>query len=597
MAVPWPWLAVAAFIALIHVAWGLSGDSFVLHGGLADGDSYSRLVRVTRLFDTGEWFDSRLPRANAPFGDTLHWTRPFDVVLLALAALLKPALGFTQALYWAGAAVSPLLHVVSAVALIWATRPFLGLAGACAAGALTAAQFGFMGLATVGHADHHLLFVLITVVALGFMVRSLMAPDGGRRDALAAGLFLALGIWVGTEALIFLALSLLVAALPWLAGEEGAVRRNISLSLGLLVGLALALLVERGPAAYLEVEYDRVSILHLTMAALVVAFWCAVCRWRTNFASRLVAGVAGAAAIVAVIWLLYPKVFLGPMADVDPALLPLLDRISEYRPIEDVPRFLVFVGGALFAVPYAVWRIGREWHSPRRWVWVLIGAAVFLYLTFAINWIRWSLYAGLFMTVPLAHLVGRVDDIVSSRFAAASARAFVKVSAILFLVVGPSAAGAAALYLTSDASALEKHGDREICRMREMSRFLGAPRWAERSRTILSSANFGAELMYRTGHKVVATLHHRNGAGILDSRRILGGTDETEILRLLRERGIDLILLCPGSGADSYFLESEDRRVLYRRLEEGDTPAWLREVELPQGLKGRLRLFEVAAPP
>ncbi|HIJ46146.1 MAG TPA: hypothetical protein HPP50_08345, partial [Rhodospirillaceae bacterium] len=72
----WPVVAVAGFVVFIHAVWLLAGDGAVNHGGLADGDSYLRLLRVTRLVETGDWFDSGFPRINAPFGGSLHWTRP-----------------------------------------------------------------------------------------------------------------------------------------------------------------------------------------------------------------------------------------------------------------------------------------------------------------------------------------------------------------------------------------------------------------------------------------------------------------------------------------------------------------------------------------
>ena len=52
----------ASFVALIHVAWWFFADTLVVHGNFFDGDSYARLVRVERLYATGGWFDSTLPR-------------------------------------------------------------------------------------------------------------------------------------------------------------------------------------------------------------------------------------------------------------------------------------------------------------------------------------------------------------------------------------------------------------------------------------------------------------------------------------------------------------------------------------------------------
>ena len=85
----WPVWLVAGFVVLIHVAWWLVGDTIVAKGGLAAGDSFTRLVRVERLVESGAWFDNTLPRANAPFGTSIHWTRPFDAALIALMVSCK----------------------------------------------------------------------------------------------------------------------------------------------------------------------------------------------------------------------------------------------------------------------------------------------------------------------------------------------------------------------------------------------------------------------------------------------------------------------------------------------------------------------------
>jgi hypothetical protein len=94
---------------------------------------------------------------------------------------------------------------------------------------------------------------------------------------------------------------------------------------------------------------------------------------------------------------------------------------------------------------------------------------------------------------------------------------------------------------------------------------------------------------------VVAILQHRSGAGMLDSIKILGGVEESEILGLVRRRAIDLILLCPGSGNDGYFVKDGDEGALYRRLEKGEPPDWLKEIGLPGRLQKKFRLFQVAA--
>ena len=606
----WPLAAVASFIALIHVAWWFVGDTIVVNGNLFDGDSYARLVRVERLVETGGWFDSSLPRANAPFGGSLHWTRPFDVMLIALAMPLEPLLGFKQALFWSGAMISPLLHVLVAMATLWASLPLLGRAGAAIAGALTAAQFGILGYATVGHADHHMLFALLAVGAFGFTVRALLAAENGGRPAFWAGVVLAAGFWVGTEAQVTIALCVLAAGLAWVAGVPESPRTNQRLALGLALGVALALFAERGPAGYLDVQYDRLSIVHLTSVVLLLAFWSGVAAFAgrgedrpgspgARLGMRLGAGVLGAAAVVGVTGVLFPEVLVGPIDQYDPELRAIHATVPEFAPIADVPHFLILLGTVVFAAPWAAWRLREAWPHPKFWAWFLFAAALAVYMAFAVSWVRWSLYAGLVLSVFLADLMVAADAAIDRRFVLPR-RLLVKIAAMLILAAGPLVAGVAGVRGGTSASATAPEdtvsvaGDPRPCPLQAMSRQLNAPPWGTRPRTILASANFGAELLYRTPHKVLGTFHHPNTPGILDSVRILGGAEESATLALIRKRKIDLILICLHSGRAGYIKGRDDEGILYRRLEDGNLPGWLREIEVPGNLGRAFRLFEVA---
>ena len=598
----WPLAAVVGFVAMVHVFWWLLGDTVVVYGNLADSDGYARLVRVERLLETGAWFDSSLPRANWPYGGALHWSRLFDMLLIVLALPLMPALGVKAALYWSGAVISPILHLFTAAAVVWAARPLIGRAGALIAGALTAVQFGVLGYATLGHADHHMLFGLIAVLAIGFSVHSLTGtePETGRHAA-CAGVVLAAGFWLGAEMQVTAALCLTALGLKWVFEGDGGetvaagARPVLNLSLGLLAGMAVALAVERGPG-FFDVGYDRISIVHLTLAALLAAFWWAVARLAgrgpAGVSGRLAVAVAGAAAVLVVMWLLYPKVLVNPLKDFDPMILKIFERVAEYGPIKDVPHFLLYAGVSLIAGPWALWRLKTETGGDR-WAWLLLAVSSLVYLLFALNWIRWSLYVGLFMTFAVADLIVRADAAIDRRFRFPS-RMAVKVPVVVLLAVGPLAAGTALVYAQgAPARSLSEGGDPRLCPVQAMARYLEAPPWADRPRTILASVNFGAELLYRTRHRVTATLHHSQAPGILDSVRILRGVDDGEILKLARQRQIDLILICEHSADDGYFLMGGGDRILYKRLERGQFPEWIVEVGLPRDLRQGFRLFEI----
>ncbi len=609
---------VLASVAFVHAVWWLVGDTVVVHGNLVDSDGYARLVRILRLVETGGWFDSTLPRANWPDGGTLHWTRPLDVILIALALPIAAVTGFNTALYWAGVMVSPLLHGLAALAVMWAARPLLGSPGAVIAGMLTAIQFGILGYATIGHADHHMLIGLIAALAIGLTIRALMetGAETGEGDeekkagryALALGVVLAAGIWVGTEVQVTAGLCLGVLGLRWAFEGEAWLECNRRLALGLALGLAAAAAVERGPG-FFDVQYDRISVVHLALAAFVLAFWGCVGALGgrlQSVGSRLGAGIAGAAVIVAVMAALFPKVLVSPLKDADPVLLGIFDAVAEYAPVSDASHFLVYAGAVILALPWAAWRAREDWPGSKAWAWLLIALALAVYTSFAVNWIRWSLYVGIVSAVAVAGLMVWADGAITRRFVfpartpvKTGVKTGVKVAVFLVLAVGPFSIGMAGIAQPGGDAAAPKakvatDGEQRPCPMQAMAGFLNEPPWGNRPRTVLASANDGAEILYRTRHRVIGTLHHPNARAILDSVRILGGDGGAGTLALVRKRQIDLVLVCLGTGGGAY-RRAGGKNGLFQRLKEGQPPGWLAEVALPQALGRAFRLFEVTA--
>jgi hypothetical protein len=116
----------------------------------------------------------------------------------------------------------------------------------------------------------------------------------------------------------------------------------------------------------------------------------------------------------------------------------------------------------------------------------------------------------------------------------------------------------------------------------------------DRPRTIVASVNFGPELLYRTGHRVLATPYHRNGAGILAAHRIMSAEGDSEARARLRDRGVDLVLLCPDATEAALFAGTGGKGTFYLRLLRGELPAWLRPLALTPELGPAFRLFEVA---
>ncbi len=377
----WPLVAVAGFILGIHGAWWLFGDTVFQHGNLADTDSYARLLRVLRLLETGAWFDNSLPRANWPDGGALHWTRPFDVLMIAIALPMMPVLGTAKAVFWSGVFISPLLHVLVALVMAWAAAPLIGRTGGLLAGALTALQFGVLGYAMVGNADHHLFLGLIAIVAFGFTVRALRDAEGASGRALAAGSVLAFGYWAGMESQILAVLCIGMVGLRWVVENDDTATASHRLAVGLTGGLFLALLADRGPGGFFEVGYDRISIVHLTLGGLILLFWTGVRAAKSvrRWPVRLALAALGGSVTLSVMGGLYPKVFGNPLMDADPELQAIYYKVSEYSSLGDVSHVLLYLGAGVIGVPWLAWRLKTIGRGKSVWMWGLLAVLTLVY--------------------------------------------------------------------------------------------------------------------------------------------------------------------------------------------------------------------------
>jgi len=593
----WGIAAVLLFVGVIHAAWLILGDTIVVGGGLADGDGFTHLIRAERLWHLGAWFDVSIPDANAPFGTTVHWTRLFDIVLLGLAAPMIPFLGVAKGVYWAGVVISPLLHLALAAAMVWTVRPLIGGASALLAGGLTATQFGILAFAIAGRADHHMMFALFVILTLGCLARALEAVPANQILARWAGLWIAAGIWTGPEFLLFLSLCLAGLGWTWLIGRQGALKANLGLAEGLAAGLIAVVLIERGPTVFAETEFDRLSITHATIGILLWLFWraaFAVQRWGRMPESipwRIGIAAAGAAGSVFVMWFLFPDAIANPLTQGNPEIVPIFAHISEYGGVRDLAGFLIYFGSVLFAIPWMIWRFRSRMNTTLAGIWMIVSIGLLTYVAFGVGWIRWSLYAALFLTIVLADFIGHIDGTIDKKMTF-PARVPVKVLVLAAIIIGPVGVAGVLRYVEkTPEERLEAAID--PCPLKPMADFLNNPPWSEKSRVIVASANFGPELIYRTPHRAVATVHHRNIAGILDGHRILGGADDEKIRTIVDNRTVNLLLLCPGSKNDGYFVTEGDKNSLYERLTQGVVPSWLSAVGLPAKLNEKFRLFEV----
>jgi hypothetical protein len=590
----------------VQYIWVVLVQPEVIGGAQIDTDGYMRLVRVGLLLETGNWFDGTIPRSNWPFGESHHWTRPLDVLILSLALPARLFMQWPEAIAVAGALVSPLCHLALCIAAVWVVAPLVPGEERFLAMPVVLAQPGLLAYGTAGRADHHALIFLLFALALGAWIRVLLAPTRARA-AYITGALSAAGIWVSPESLLPLALLFLSGGLAWVLHGAPLDRANRRLCLGLLGGLAAALVIEKPPGQWLVPTYDQISIAHLTMAAAALGCWQAMIRLQPAIgaqthrtARRLAAGLAGGAAAVLLVALVYPSFFRGPWVDVDPAVVSLwLRHVSELQPLlpttlAEAGTFIRHLGPSLILVPAVLLWILREPDEGRRRVFLFLGLSLMAYVPLAAAQARFSGYGGVVFALLTVELLRRI--FLRAARLPAPRDSIVRVSSMVTLTIGFFMAGLAISVVAGAAGGAEpptrsRAARQAACPLPAMSAWLADPAgMGAQPRAIAAFIDFGPELLYRTPHPILSGPYHRNAGGILDAHRIMTGADEATVRELLEARQVELLLICPPR--DEFYFGAGGEASLYGRLLSGEAPAWTRPLALPPEA-GSFQLFEV----
>ncbi len=593
------------FVALVVAAWAvLHGTLFLVtdtsprHGRLTDTDSYMRLVRVTELAESGGWYDTTIDRSNAPYGDELHWTRPFDVMVIAVAAPLVPLVGLKDALFWSGAAICPLIHLAALFALGWAVAPLFSRFSPLLVAAFMV-QPALIGAFQPGKLDHHALQILLFILIIGFGLRAMR--DNDVRAAAAAGVVAGLGIWVSVEILIPLGALVAVMGVRWIADRQSGAATGLGLSAATTAMLIVALAIERPPSDWASTELDRVSAAHLLAVAVLTAGWLGIyladrrTNWATTVARRTAIAATAALVSVAFVVAVAPHALRGPEADIDPAIRPIwLSKVQEMQPLvpgslAEIGPLLLLAGQAIVAVPVAIIILRRMRSHPQFAAWALFALLLVGYLALALQHARASTFlavpASVVMVQGLLMLREGLERLSFKRLRGVTWGGATVASVAGFLVLGG----------VVTAASLEEDGPTsERCYIDDIAPVLGDPAGlGARPVTIGAGIDFGPQILHMTPHSVLAGPYHRNADGILDLHTLFTSPG-AEPLQIVRERNVELLLVCPSPSERALYADPEPvPGSLYQQLVDGDPPPWVEPVELPEPLQTRFLLYRV----
>jgi len=542
-------------------------------------------------------------------------TRKYELVdpdCLAGALPIALFTDFESALFWWGIIISPVLLIATLIALQWSTRPIFSLSkdGPFLVCFVFVLQILILTYYHAGRPDHHSLLIFLFVLSIGFALRMILRPISTRLCYIA-GAIGALSVWISVESMVPVSITIGVLGLLWLLEDGDFLDKSLHYTLALFAVIGLSLVLERGWHGLLAEEYDRLSIVHLSVFGFITVLWIMIYvsnrytqffRQRANRFSSILVGVAMLALAMLVS---FPKFYNGPFADVDPRLIPIwLNKISELQPLISISGSLVMpvqlLGSAVICFPFLFYLLLWNRHSESWKGWVFISLSSVAFILISLYQIRWSIYPQVLLSIPMAGLMVLMRQ-------RGPKTGFLKTLKNVFIVLIFSAGLLLLGYL---ADVIFKNGDSAKSQQKDSAKsqqgasliqicdyLAQAEEWDGQDLLILTHIDFGAEILYRTEHKVLSTPHatgtpHRNGQGIWDTYEIMTADTDEKAHELIQRRRIDLILLCPKSTESAFYSKPELTSTFYQRLLQDRIPNWLRKMELPSDLSSSFLLFQ-----
>lgn len=568
------WLVVT--ILLLAVGWRQ-----VVEGRFPDPDDTLRIVQVRDLLAGQPWFDLHQYRINPGDSPVMHWSRLVDLPLLALIALLTPALGQAMA-EQAAALALPLLTLGAIISVIgyMAHRLFepkiAGLAClACGLSPLLLLQLQPLRV------DHHGWQICLLVIAVAALMNRTAWVGGA-----IPGLAMAAGLSISIELLPLAAAIACVLLLRWLRDRER--RWWLASYLASLAGGLAALFVLTHGLADLTRYCDAVSPAHLLFFAVVALSSLAIA-WRKDLPGIAVVGLlagAGGLGIAAFLWQA-PGCLNGPFGSLDPLVREYWYlNVFEGRPfwIQPPERWIPIVAQAAVALATCVhlWRshtgAQREWWLEYT---LILAAAVLAGLMV----LRSMAFVGALSALPNGWLIYRV--IQHYRVGATpTARMAVIVAAICALVPASPVYLVKQAFARPDTNVVSALGQ-STCDLHESVGSLDRLAPA----TIFAPIDIGPAILEQTRHAVVATGHHRAQLAMKDVILAYTGTDEAAREIVSRHKAAYIVVCTDLVEPQLYAKEAPDGFIAH--LLQGRSPAWLEE--LPMDAPAAFKVWRVVS--
>ncbi|HEV2748254.1 MAG TPA: hypothetical protein VGW34_13260 [Allosphingosinicella sp.] len=574
----WPFAIIYLFTCILSV---IVNFETIAEVKFPDPDDALRLQQVRDWIAGQSWFDLRQYRMNPPEGAPMHWSRLVDVPIAAMIVLLTPLLG-SAAAEVAAMTLVPLLTLGAAMALIAAvTHRLLGREHAILAMLLVPVSVAVVHQLRPMRIDHHGWQMVLAAGAL------LAALDWRpHRSGLIVGALAAIWLTISLEGLPFAAALVALMAFRWLADPREGVRL-VATAAGLAVTSLALFALTRGGGDWLINHCDQLSPVHLAMFGIGAGGCLAVSRlgglpW---WGRLLLLGGLGAAAL-AMMLAIAPQCRSGPFGSLDPLVREFwYERVQEGLPLwRQTPSQAATAIAFPLVGLFGSWRAFRTAAGERREAWaiVLFLLAAAMLTTVAVE--RAGSVANL-LAVPGGAFIFQAALMRARGAGSLRRRAAATLAALL--LIGPGHVVYAASLMLADQE--------RIRQLREAGTCMDADELAVLSQLppsdIAAPLDLSPAIVVLTGHRIIASGHHRNEAAMRDTIRLFTLPPD-QAREVLVKRSIDYVAICPNLSEPQLYTFYAPRGLM-ALLERGGRPDWLEPV--PVAGAERLRVWRVKA--
>lgn len=589
-----------------------------------------RLDEVINWLNGQGWFDLSQPRMSPGANTIIHWSRLVDLPIALVMLPFITTLGLTSAAMIAAWIVPPLLFGLMLGLATLLVRPFVSATKTNLSALMVLFAPMVLFNFAPGRVDHHGYQILIAGFGV-YCIGEILTNKQGWRHAIAASFAFACGLWIGTEALPWLLLSLLCIAL------FGAWKGNFALRNAAVFGAALAVATSIVLFVALPAnEFSSRALSWFSCADVLLAFLAAAVLILSWLAGRLtnnkmlrLSVVVSVGLFAALQFVLHvPEIWNGPFADYDNFNSTIaLDNISEARPLAHafwidrynpltwqraLNAFIHSLFLPLLALSVMAYNALRK-NNRARMLWLVHGIFLSVTLLLTLFWqVRIGYFMELFSIAPLTWLLSRGWDYCGEHFRNRT-RLWAEIG--IFLVLGPlpivlipGLFDHATLY--RDVVLFPAARTESSCLLKPATDFLNQI-YHKQNTTIMTGMNEGPEILYRTPYNVVGG--NFNVRGNPDVFAFFNARDDAAAQDILHKWHANLVLTCrnmapffagldhakfgqtaflqPQKDGKLHLISSPNQQTLIEKLVNDKVPEWLKVIEIP-GSSDYL-LFEV----